>query len=83
MKCCHRNGDGKDVAFNEGRAEKRPRIDEGQLGHKGEVRDDDVGVFGPLSVSDGGAENRLEYEADEQSSCYRRDVESVCHGSMC
>lgn len=74
------NGERKDVALDERRGDEGPWVDDGQLGHEGQVGDDDVSVLGPLAVADGGAEEGLEDEDDEDGARDGRDVEPRSHG---
>lgn len=69
----------ENVTLNKRRRNKGPRVDDGQLRHQRQVGDDDVGVGGPLSISDRGAEEGLAEKRDEEDARHRRDIYSGRH----
>lgn len=74
------DGQGEDVALDEGGGEEGPRIQERELGDEVQIRDDDVRVGRPLLVADGRAQNALQAQRDEQDARDGRDVDSGRHG---
>lgn len=72
----------ENVVLNEGRRDKDPWVEERQLGHQREPFDDDLRVGGPLSIPDGGAQDRLQEQGDEQHSGDGRDIYSGRHGEL-
>lgn len=64
------DGQGEDVALHQGCCQECPRVYQRELWDEVEVGDDDLRVGGPLLVADGGAEDALQTEGDEQ---YARD----------
>lgn len=52
----------EDVVLDQSARQEGPRIDERELGNKCQIGDDDLRVTRPLSVADGGAQDRLHAE---------------------
>lgn len=74
------NGQGEDVALDERRGEQGPGVYQGKLGDERQVGDEDVGVACPLAIANGGAEDGLEHEGDEEDARDGRDVYPRRHG---
>lgn len=64
----------EDVTLNERSRQKRPWVDDGQLGDEVEVGNDNVRLGGPLAIADGGAEEGLDDEHAEGDARHRREV---------
>lgn len=73
------NGQGEDIALNEGGCQEGPRVYQRELWDEVEVGDDDLRVGTPLLVADGGAEDALQTEGDEQDAGDGGDVYSGRH----
>lgn len=73
------DGKRKYVALDEGGCEESPRVYEGKLGNEVQIRDDDVRVGRPLLVADGGAQDALQTQRDEQDARDGWDVYSRRH----
>lgn len=73
------DGEGEDVALDKGGGQKGPRVYERELWDEVQIRDDNLGVGSPLLVADGGAQDALQAQRDEQDARNGRDVYSGRH----
>lgn len=74
------DGEGEDIALDQGGCQEGPRIYQRELWDEVEVGDDDLRVGSPLLVADGSAEDALQTKGDEQDPGYRGDIYSGRHG---
>lgn len=74
------NGEGKDVALDEGGGDEGPGVDERQLGDERQIGNDDASRLAPLSVANCGAEGRLCNEANEEHAGDGGDIYTRRHG---
>ena len=72
----------EDIALDEGRRQKHPGIEDGELWNQGQERRGGGYVCGagPLRIADGKRQTRLQDEHDEQSPRHGGDVETGRHG---
>lgn len=76
--CQPRDGEGEDVGLDEGGGEEGPGVDERHGRDEGEVGDHEVGGWA-LEV-DGGGEEGLEEQEEEEGAGDGGEVEADCHG---
>ena len=69
-----RDGQRKHIVLYQCRREKRPRVDYGELRHKGQVGDDDVGAGGPLAIPDRRVQDGLDDQHCQDRAGGGRDV---------
>lgn len=73
------DGEGEDIALDEGGGQEGPRVYERELWDEVQIRDDNLGVGSPLLVADSGAEDALQAQCNEQDARDGRDVYSRRH----
>lgn len=78
-QCQGGDGEGEDVALDEGSGQKGPRIYKRELWDEVQIRDDNLGVCSPLLVADSGAQDALQAQRDEQDARNGRNVYSGRH----
>lgn len=69
----------KDVALNQSGCEKNPWISYCQRRHKGQIRDENLAILGPLLVMYRQADEGLKQQRNEQYPRYWRYVQSWKH----